>query len=1338
MIIQLTNNSSQTAENLRFWIGTKDDYVDTEDQPQKTRGNLTGGSFVALSSASEQGKALQITSGSSGVLFFSTSDNSYVVQNTCCSFQNVISQNPATAEIQATNDGSYAFYVRMQDLAPGESDSFTWFYGAGDISELADIARNIHDAATSKDIVEDAAASFGDADFTGDSGLISRIRIAYLPSHGELTLNGSPVTIGQEITSAEYAQLSYTPEPDFTGTDQFIWQGWDGSGFNILTTASLLVLRDTDSDGTPDVDDNDDDGDGVDDSSDAFPLDATETTDTDGDGIGNNADTDDDGDGFSDATDAFPLDSSLPVDGDTDGDGINNSVDTDDDGDGVSDVDDAFPLDASETADTDGDGTGDNADTDDDNDGVSDASDAFPLNAAESADTDGDGTGNNADTDDDGDGVSDKQDAFPLNPAESNDFDGDGTGDNADKDDDNDGVADSDDVFPHNAAESADTDGDGTGDNADTDDDNDGVSDTSDAFPLDPDESVDTDGDGTGNNADTDDDNDGMSDSWEMTWGFDSLDSSDAALDSDGDGATNAEEYASGTNPHLDTVPPQISLDSTIQVDATGLFTPVSFGNITATDHLDGVVEVSGEREALLAPGQHTLTYQATDAAGNTAQATQTVYVRPLINFAKDQTVTEGNRVTVKVLLNGVSPEYPVSIPYLISGTATQGEDYELSEGVVTIESGTEGTITFDTRTDTIQENDETIVISIENSDQALNTGNKSVHTVTLSESNIAPEISLSVLQNNAESAEISRNGGIVTISVTVSDSNPQDTHSLQWDLPATLSANTDTRSVSFDPATLSAGLYRIGVTVNDSGVPQLSDSATQIISMTEETGKLSGTEDTDQDGLSDLEEGYNDSDHDGIYDYMDNQYQLANVIGHLASEGNYNLLESDPGTRLQLGQVALKTGRQGTLVHTSDAYSDTQTITADYIDHTSGLFDFEVHDIATHGQSVNIVIPQRVAIPDNAVYRKWSATGGWRSFAEDSLNSLASAPGQPGYCPPPGDESFEPGLVAGYWCVQLTIEDGGPNDNDQDANGTIIDPGGIAARTVVSETVKTGGGSLSPFAGLLLYLLYMIRCRQNPSSPGRLSVMKRAYIMKKAYMNRAYILLAAGSLAGGIPAAKANTGAAHGQQTHHQNLYHHSPWHFSLGTGWPVTHTDASQINHALSQAGESFVRISDIRQRPGFTIWAGYQWSAYYRFEAGYIDFGSSSGQISGSTINPDAVGAVLNDKFPLSARGIAVTIRPSYYLSDSLSVYARGGPFANQSDISAGKLSAEQTKRGVDLMLGMGAEWMISPRWGIGIDWNRGFIASQQIDLISLNLVYRPFQELSQPPVKPAQKF
>ncbi len=98
------------------------------------------------------------------------------------------------------------------------------------------------------------------------------------------------------------------------------------------------TYTDTDKDGIIDIFDTDDDGDGVDDTSDAFPLDASETLDTDGDGIGNNTDTDDDNDGVDDSSDAFPLDATETLD--TDSDGIGNNADTDDDNDGEPDVTD--------------------------------------------------------------------------------------------------------------------------------------------------------------------------------------------------------------------------------------------------------------------------------------------------------------------------------------------------------------------------------------------------------------------------------------------------------------------------------------------------------------------------------------------------------------------------------------------------------------------------------------------------------------------------------------------------------------------------------------------------------------------------------------------------------------------------------------------------------------------------------------------------------------------------------------------------------------------------------------------------------------------------------------
>ena len=113
---------------------------------------------------------------------------------------------------------------------------------------------------------------------------------------------------------------------------------------------------DTDNDGTPNCMDDDDDNDGVVDSMDAFPLDASESVDTDHDGIGNNVDTDDDGDGFDDATDLCPLDPNKSAPGQC-GCGV---ADTDSDGDGVADcIDNCVALANPTQDDCNGNGIGD-------------------------------------------------------------------------------------------------------------------------------------------------------------------------------------------------------------------------------------------------------------------------------------------------------------------------------------------------------------------------------------------------------------------------------------------------------------------------------------------------------------------------------------------------------------------------------------------------------------------------------------------------------------------------------------------------------------------------------------------------------------------------------------------------------------------------------------------------------------------------------------------------------------------------------------------------------------------------------------------------------------------
>ncbi len=180
----------------------------------------------------------------------------------------------------------------------------------------------------------------------------------------------------------------------------FPWEAEIDDPSNNIKTKEIFVKKDTDRDGTPDINDPDDDNDGLADEIDAFPTDKNEQYDTDGDGKGDNSDTDDDNDGVPDQFDDLPLDPNESTD--TDKDGIGNVKDTDDDNDGLSDTDEENLKTNPLSKDTDG-------------DGITDNKDHFPLDKTEWLDTDGDNIGNNLDTDDDNDGLIDIDDPFPLN-----------------------------------------------------------------------------------------------------------------------------------------------------------------------------------------------------------------------------------------------------------------------------------------------------------------------------------------------------------------------------------------------------------------------------------------------------------------------------------------------------------------------------------------------------------------------------------------------------------------------------------------------------------------------------------------------------------------------------------------------------------------------------------------------------------------------------------------------------------------------------------------------------------------------------------------------------------
>ena len=566
----------------------------------------------------------------------------------------------------------------------------------------------------------------------------------------------------------------------------------------------------------------------------------------------------------------------------------------------------------------------------------------------------------------------------------------------------------------------------------------------------------DTDGDGTPNSVDEDDDNDGMPDDYETDNGLDPLDASDAQMDADSDGVSNVDEYLAGTNPNQDDYPPVLIVPDDIEVVSTGPLTQVDLGEATASDARDGVIVPSVDNSGPFPPGPNSVVWSASDRSGNTVEAIQKVDVIPLISLGGSAEVTEGGSGFIVISLNGAAVQYPVSVRLEVMGDAQAPQDHDLVDQTVEISEGEQVSIPFSLVNDGAGEGPETFTVRlVEPSGASLSA--ISELAVTISERNVAPIVSIELSQQGVESSLIYGDLGQVTLAVSIEDPNPEDLHTIDWsmmDNRLVRIPNGDDREFIFDPTELSEGVYGVSVSISDDAVESSTVKQELAVSLQVKSPELSETDDTDGDGVPDSEEGLGDSDGDRIPDYLDSSEDASELP---TSDGEAPL-QSSEGSQMSLGDAAVYAGADGSSLTLEDIQEFSDAVggadaSDDDFTFTGDIVDFEVSGMAM-GASVDVVIPLSSPLLEGSVYRKYDVQTGWFNFVEDNENFVSSAEGSEGACPESASAEYQRGLLEGHFCVQLTMVDGGPNDSDDEVNGVVKDPGGIAVETVPSITV--------------------------------------------------------------------------------------------------------------------------------------------------------------------------------------------------------------------------------------------------------------------------------------------
>ncbi|MCC5860254.1 MAG: hypothetical protein JJT90_19050, partial [Ectothiorhodospiraceae bacterium] len=676
-----------------------------------------------------------------------------------------------------------------------------------------------------------------------------------------------------------------------------------------------------------------------------------------------------------------------------------------------------------------------------------------------------------------------------------------------------------------------------------------------------------------------------------------------------------------------------------LEIDATGLFTPLPEDVAPkAVDWEGKELEVTlVEEKEMFRPGAHTLTWQTVDARGVEATVEQTLYVWPIVSVGRDVTLgfQEGSTSALRILLNGPSPEYPFEVAYHVGGTARIGQDHDLDSGTVTFNSGEQQQeVRFSVlRTPSAGVVEHDILIEL---DDEVNRGSRRLMSVRLLPTNLAPTVVLRSEQDGENRSMVVRRGGEIRVRAGITDPNPHDTHTVEWHIPTGTLLRHDEGGVAavLSAAAFTPGVHEIRVVVTDSGSPPLSTEASLLLSVRED--------------MPELPEGAGSIDESGLPDHPAYKPVERNVLPERGGELEQYLMEADSGLQLRLGAYAALTGR-------FQAQLDDEVLRMlppDSVTNVGGIFDFEVRDIPAVGESVNVVIPQPVPVPQHAVYRKYDPQAGeWRSFVEDLNNVVASAPGKEGYCPPPGSSDYRPGLAEGDWCVQLTIQDGGPNDADGRANGVVVDPGGVGTLNVAEASGRSGGGgAFGPWMLVALLLLLLMR----------FSAARRVVLVAMVLMLPAHVSA-------------------------------DSPWYLGGSVAHVVGDRNAADVSQRLQDQGHDVDVTVRNRSRTGWRVFAGYSVRSFLDLELGYVDLGEVRTRYDGVIADPDDFLDAATRVQPAGGHGVDLTMIGHLRVDDGISFFARGGllRWSNTYRVRADGESVRRRVTGIDPVIGLGTE-------------------------------------------------
>lgn len=538
-----------------------------------------------------------------------------------------------------------------------------------------------------------------------------------------------------------------------------------------------------------------------------------------------------------------------------------------------------------------------------------------------------------------------------------------------------------------------------------------------------------------------DGDSDGIPDSAEDAFNLNPLNAADALTDSDGDGRNNLQEYRSGMDLLRDDVPPELVPPVDLRLAATAPYTYVALGNAKAIDIKDGAINTKINVSPYFAPGAHQVEWFAVDAAGNQRVRYQHLSVLPQLYLFKSKTVLAGVSDKLEIYASGEAPEYPVAAEITHGQLYNNGVHF-YSEDIIQYMGWPEvmnGGVRTGDSSNTNQLN-----FSLGEIDGAVVGGNSS-HQINIVR---APKLTKAVLrfvQNELPVSRIDPAGGPVRVNLDLGASVKAADVKTEWAFDTGHSitpVNQTSIAATFDPAAMPQGFYRLNLKVSLVGKSTDSVLVSEVLKVVSKP-ILYQTEDSDVDGISDMDEGSHDRDNDRIADYRDFD---SRAYVQMTNANYWRVVYTQPGYSLRLGETAFVVDSANPIIRRSDIdnYAPLSQVKA-FNKPVSGnsplpefVYDMEISGLQEFGQSATLIVSLNESLAQNASVILHIYSLGWRSFIENNIDQIYSAASVNNVCPSEQYVGYQKGLRVGNDCLKLILTDGGINDADQTADGVI------------------------------------------------------------------------------------------------------------------------------------------------------------------------------------------------------------------------------------------------------------------------------------------------------------